>query len=56
MHAAELGLHVVDAGHFGTEFPVVEQLRARLSEELAARHLQAEVLADTQSEDFFHVI
>lgn len=55
-HAAELGLHVIDAGHFGTEFPVVEQLCARLTEELAARGRTADVIADTQAEDFFHVI
>lgn len=55
-HAVELGLHVVDAGHFGTEFPVVERLRARLAEALAERGLTADVIADKQSEDFFHVI
>ena len=55
-HAAELGLHVIDAGHFGTEFPVVESLRQRLADALAERKKHVEVFADTQSEDFFHVI
>ena len=55
-HAAELGLHVIDAGHFGTEFPVVASLRQRLADALAERKRTVEVIADTQSEDFFHVI
>lgn len=52
--AVELGIHVIDAGHFATEFPVVEVLRQRLSEELAEYHM--EVIADKESQDFFTVI
>lgn len=52
--AVELGMHVIDAGHFATEFPVVEVLRDRLAAELAEYHL--EVLADKSSRDFFQVV
>ena len=52
--AVELGMHVIDAGHFATEFPVVEVLRQRLTEELA--EYQMEVIADRSSQDFFTVI
>jgi putative NIF3 family GTP cyclohydrolase 1 type 2 len=52
--AVELGMHVIDAGHFATEFPVVEVLRQRLTEELA--EYQMEVIADQSSQDFFTVI
>lgn len=55
-HAAELGLHVIDAGHFGTEYPVVAALQKKLIAALEERGLAATVLADTQAEDFFHVI
>ncbi|BAL83774.1 hypothetical protein SELR_20660 [Selenomonas ruminantium subsp. lactilytica TAM6421] len=52
--AVELGMHVIDAGHFATEFPVVEVLRQRLTEELAEYNM--EVIADRESRDFFTVI
>ncbi len=52
--AVELGMHVIDAGHFATEFPVVEVLRQRLAEELAEYNM--EVIADRESRDFFTVI
>lgn len=53
--AAELGLALVDAGHFPTEFPVVEVLAARLGEELARQGKggAVEILTDNRSEDFF---
>ena len=51
-HAAELGMHVIDAGHFGTEFPVVEVLAERLREELRDKG-RVEVIADRKSKDFF---
>lgn len=53
-HAAELGIHVIDAGHFGTEFPVVEVLAKCLKEELAEK--QVSILHDSASKDFFTVI
>ena len=54
--AVELGMHVIDAGHFGTEFPVVAVLRERLAEELAEAKGSVEVLADQSSQDFFQMI
>ena len=54
--AVELGMHVIDAGHFGTEFPVVAVLRDRLAQELAEAGGLVEVLADEESQDFFEVI
>ena len=51
--AAALGIHVIDAGHFATEQPVVEILAARLDEELGD---QLEIVADTTARDFFETI
>jgi putative NIF3 family GTP cyclohydrolase 1 type 2 len=51
--AAALGVHVIDAGHFATEQPVVEILAARLREELAGK---AEVTADDRACDFFETV
>ena len=51
--ASVLGIHVVDAGHFATEQPVVEILAARLSEELAGK---VEVVADDSARDFFETV
>lgn len=53
--AAELGIHVIDASHFGTEFPVVARLRDRLAAALAERGQRAEALADSQSADIFQL-
>lgn len=54
--AAELGMHVIDAGHFGTEFPAVEALAKRLAEELAMAKGTVEIVADKLSKDFFQMI
>lgn len=54
--AVELGMHVIDAGHFGTEYPVVEVLKTRLAEELAEAKGTVEVVADQSARDFFTVI
>ncbi|WP_033170327.1 Nif3-like dinuclear metal center hexameric protein [Selenomonas sp. ND2010] len=54
--AVEHGMHVIDAGHFGTEFPVVEVLKDRLTEELAEAKGTVEVIADQSSKDFFTVV
>ena len=51
--AAALGIHVVDAGHFSTEQPVVEILAARLAEALGGK---ADIVADTTARDFFETI
>ncbi|MBP3781064.1 MAG: Nif3-like dinuclear metal center hexameric protein [Selenomonas sp.] len=52
--AVELGMHVIDAGHFATEFPVVEVLRDRLAQELTEQGV--EVVADRESADFFQIV
>ena len=51
--ATALGIHVIDAGHFATEQPVVEMLAMRLSEELVDR---VEVIADDYARDFFETV
>ena len=50
--AAALGVHVIDAGHFATEQPIVARLAARLTKELGAG---VEIIAETKSSDFFRV-
>ena len=54
--AAAAGLHVIDAGHFPTEFPVVEPLAARLRQEMEKVKGTAEIFTDTESTDFFTVL
>lgn len=54
--AKELGIHVIDAGHFGTEYPVVKALQQRLAEELAQAKGQVTIIADETAKDFFEVI
>lgn len=53
--AAQLGIHVIDAGHFATEFPVVEILANRLNEVINNKKFNAEIIADDFSKDFFHI-
>ena len=55
-HAAELGLHVIDAGHFATEYPIVSELRAKLAAELTPLDEKIELIADETATDFFAVI
>lgn len=52
--AIENAIHVVDAGHFATEFPIVQVLADYLRIEL--KNFGVEVFADTNSKDFFAVI
>ena len=52
--ARDLGIHLLDAGHFGTEFPIAAVLRDRLVEALAGQDV--EVVADDFSQDFFQYI
>ena len=54
--AIEEGLHVIDAGHFGTEFPIVHALRLRLEKELSSVGIDVELLEDTSSQDVYSVI
>jgi putative NIF3 family GTP cyclohydrolase 1 type 2 len=51
--AAALGIHVIDAGHFATEQPVIEILAAKLAEELDGK---VEVVADDNARDFFETV
>ncbi len=55
-HALEEGIHLIDAGHFGTEFPIVHALRQRLETELSAVGIEVELFEDTGSQDVFTVI
>ncbi len=55
-HAMEEGLHLIDAGHFGTEYPIVHALRKRLETELSALNIETELLEDTDARDVFSVI
>lgn len=53
--ALELGMHLIDAGHFGTEFPVVEALAARLRQELGETAGEIKIVTDRNSRDFFEL-
>lgn len=52
--AIENKIHVVDAGHFATEFPIVHELAEYLREEL--KPFAVEIVEDARSEDFFTTI
>lgn len=52
--AVENGIHVVDAGHFATEFPIVHALADYLRDEL--KDFAVEIFEDTTSKDFFTMI
>lgn len=52
--AVENGIHVVDAGHFATEFPIVHELAEYLRGEL--KTFDVEVIEDTTAKDFFMTI
>ena len=54
--AMEMGIHVIDGGHFGTEFPIAAVLAERLREELSGLKGEVEVVTDTLSRDVFAVI
>ena len=54
--AIENKIHVVDAGHFATEFPIVHALAKKLKEEFERLKIDIEVLEDTSAKDFFSVI
>lgn len=51
--AVQQGISVIDAGHFGTEFPMVQVLAEYLREEAAKQKKELEVVTDTVSRDFF---
>ena len=52
--AVENKIHVVDAGHFATEFPIVHELADYLREEL--KDFDAEIFEDEAAKDFFVTI
>lgn len=54
--AVELGMHVIDAGHFATEFPVIEALAERLREELVTAKGKVDIITDNSSQDFFEIV
>ena len=57
-HAVQQGLHVIDAGHFSTEFPIVPVLAERLKKEIAGIKggAEVEIVADDFSRDFFQIV
>ena len=54
--AVENKIHVVDAGHFATEFPVVHALAEKLAEEFEKLSYKIKIAEDTTSRDVFSVI
>ena len=54
--AIENKIHIVDAGHFATEFPIVKVLAKKLKEEFARLNSPIEVVEDTSAKDFFTVM
>ena len=52
--AVENEIHVVDAGHFATEFPIVHELAEYLRAEL--KNFDIEIFEDTTGKDFFSTI
>ena len=55
-HALELGINLIDAGHFGTEMPVVQTIADYLIKEANINKWQVEIVADTNSTDVFTTI
>ena len=49
-------IHVIDAGHFATEFPIVHALANKLKTEFERLNIDIEIIEDTDSKDFFNVI
>ena len=54
--AVEQGMHIIDAGHFGTESPVLAVLAERLREELASERGDVEIFVTNTQRDVFDVI
>lgn len=55
-HAQELGINIIDAGHFGTELPIVETLAQYLQEENIKQKWQIIITADNDATDVFTTI
>lgn len=54
--AVDSKIHIVDAGHFATEFPIVHALAEKLREEFKRLDISIEIIEDTGSKDFFNII
>ena len=54
--AVEQGLHIIDAGHYGTESPVLPVLAAALRTELASERDEIEIFVTNTQRDVFDVI
>ena len=54
--AVNLGMHVIDAGHFATEYPIVPVLAERLCQLLAKTKGAVDIVMDKDSHDFFTVV
>ena len=54
--AVEQGLHIIDAGHYGTESPVLPVLAAALRTELAPERDEIEIFVTNTQRDVFDVI
>ena len=58
-HAVEIGMNVIDAGHFATEYPVIPALVERLKGELSKmkkKRDDIEIIPDTTARDFFEFV
>ena len=54
--AVDNKIHVIDAGHFATEFPIVHSLVKKLKEEFERLNINIEVVEDIGSKDFFKIV
>ena len=54
--AVENKIHVIDAGHFATEFPIVHALAEKLKTEFEKLDYKIEIAEDKISHDFFKTI
>ena len=54
--AVEQGMHIIDAGHFGTERPILPVLAAHLRTELADERGEIEIFVTNTQRDVFDVI
>ncbi len=54
--AIEQGMHIVDAGHFGTEFPVVPVLAGHLRADLEHERGEIEIFITNRQQDVFQVV
>ena len=55
-NAADIKIHVVDAGHFATEFPIVHSLAEKLRVECNKLGYDVKIAEDTTSRDIFKTI